>query len=104
MRISMEFEWDETKRQINLDCHGVDFERARLIWREICLDPASNPVVRGEQRHLAIGWVENVAGDGIVFLTVVYVLRNDRRRIISARPASRRERHHYATAFGPTLR
>lgn len=27
-----EFEWDETKRQQNLEKHGVDFPRAALVF------------------------------------------------------------------------
>jgi hypothetical protein len=45
---------------------------------------------RGEERKVAIGLVENIE------IVVVYVVRGQRRRIISARRAHRNERQDYA--------
>ena len=30
--MSMKFEWNEEKREINLRRHGIDFEHAKEIW------------------------------------------------------------------------
>ena len=84
-------EWDEAKRNWVLTERGIDFEDAALI-----LD---GPVLElwqlrdGELRCLAIGEL-----DGRV-LAVVYVDRSRRRRIITARRASKNERRKYYARF-----
>lgn len=93
----MEFEWDDAKREINLQTHGVDFSRAKLIWRLPCFDPAETRVESGELRYKAIGAAPD---DGNLVLAVVYTLRNGTYRIISARAASKRERRDYHNAMG----
>lgn len=85
----MDAEWDEKKRLSNLAKHNVDFNRVASIF--------DGPVVAwplqkrdyGEDRFAALGIVE-----GLIFY-VVYTWRGDRRRIISARRAGRRERERY---------
>ncbi len=51
----MIFEWDEAKRMANLAKHGLDFDRAREIWRGRFLDPYAVNTEHGETRFLAIG-------------------------------------------------
>jgi uncharacterized protein len=87
-----EFEWHEAKRAKNWDLHEVDFEDAKLIFTR---PHALTVSVRGsEERWLAVG----VLGD--VEITVVYTMRNDRCRIISARRARHDERRAYHEAVG----
>jgi uncharacterized DUF497 family protein len=78
----MEFEWDEAKNEANRLKHGFDFATAsRGPVRE-----ARDPRPWSEQRIVATGLVEGR------FITVAYTLRQERCRIISARPARRNER------------
>lgn len=82
------FEWDENKREFNLEKHGIDFVDAVLIFNdpnriEFEID------IRGELRCQTIGVVYDV----ILFL--VYTVRGKNRRIISVRRASKNERKAY---------
>jgi uncharacterized protein len=81
----MEFEWDEAKDEANFAKHGFDFAHAIRIF-DGAVRQFVDPRPWGEQRIVATGRVEGE------FITVVYTRRNGRYRIISARPARRRER------------
>lgn len=82
------FEWDENKREINIRKHGIDFIRALDIFEDVKRIERLT-IKKGELRIEAIGQVI----DSIIF--VVYVHRDDKKRIISARKASRMERKLY---------
>jgi uncharacterized protein len=92
----MEFEWDEIKRQANFEKHGIDFNRARAIWRGEVIDPFDERWIGGELRRLALG----IVGEDEIIIGVVYTDREDVRRIISARRARRHERQDYQDQFG----
>jgi uncharacterized DUF497 family protein len=87
------FEWDPTKAASNFLKHGVSFNEAMTVFddpdRLLLPDPwHSTPQ---EKRELVIG-----TSDLERELLVVYTERDpDRTRIISARPADRRERKRY---------
>jgi uncharacterized DUF497 family protein len=89
----VEFEWDEEKRYSNLKKHGIDFQRAKEIWNGPTLEIVCARYQPGESRNAAIGQI------GGRFFIVIYTWRGPRRRIISARPAARKEREHYAHAL-----
>jgi uncharacterized DUF497 family protein len=82
--------WDETKRQINLRKHGLDFALAGVV-----LDSRYRldiPVVRGaEPRILSISFAMGF----LAVLTVVHVARDGLCRVIIFRRASREEREAY---------
>jgi len=84
----MLFEWDEIKRQTNLVKHGVDFRDAIRVFDGPVFENISRH--RGEERIVAIGLMEGIE------IVLVYVMRGQRRRIISARRAHRNERQDYA--------
>ena len=84
----MFFEWDEVKRQANLVKHGIDFRDAIWIFDGPVFENANHH--RGEERVVAIGLI------GSIEIVLVYVIRGQRRRIISARRAHRNERQDYA--------
>ena len=92
----MEFEWDEDKRFINIDKHGIDFVRAITAWQGGVIDPAATRTDRGETRHLALGMI----GDDELIIAIVYTHRGDGKRLISARRARRHERRYYKDQFG----
>ena len=81
------FEWDENKRRLVLERHGIDFEDAIQIFAGPVWETLSPRT--GEQRWLAIGVV------GGIEIAVVYTLRKDCRRIITARRARTYERREY---------
>lgn len=85
----MEAEWDSAKAKTNLRKHGVRFADA-----VIALEDAGAISVRderaGEDRWISIGM--DPLGR---ILVVVYTWRGERVRLISARPATRREAQQY---------
>jgi uncharacterized DUF497 family protein len=88
------FEWDDGKNAANIAKHGVSFETARRIFEGPVLTAIDDREDYGELREISIGVV-----DGAAVLTVVHTDREGIRRIISARPATRRERRQYAQAL-----
>src|ERR1700761_8759541 len=84
------FEWDELKNQINIRKHGIDFQDAIDVFNHPVLTALDLREDYGEERWLALGWIEATVG------VVVYVERSeDVLRIISARKATRQELRHY---------
>ncbi|PSF27377.1 hypothetical protein C7H19_24990 [Aphanothece hegewaldii CCALA 016] len=83
------FEWDEKKRWSNLKKHGIDFADAYQIFSGDILEIEDQRSNYGEERFLAIGVL-----DGQV-LAVVYTLRGEQIRLISARKATKDERKIY---------
>jgi uncharacterized DUF497 family protein len=92
----MDFEWDEAKRESNLEEHLIDFLDAITIGSEPVIDPANSRSSGGEDRYLALGTI----GDDHLTIAVVYTVRGNVRRIISARRARRNERQVYKSIFG----
>jgi uncharacterized DUF497 family protein len=85
----MGFEWDEAKNRRNLAKHGISFEEAARVFAGPMLREADDRGTYDEIRFRVFGMV---AGR---LLCVVYTMRKDRVRIISARRASRAERRTY---------
>ena len=87
------FEWDERKARTNLAKHGVAFEEAATVFGDAAAltipDPAHS---NAEPRFVTLG--RSVSGK---MLVVIHTERRDNLRIISARPASRKERRQYAS-------
>ena len=95
------FVWDAHKSQLNRLRRGFDFGFASLIFEGLTLEREDTRRGYGERRIIAQG-----VADGLC-LTVVYTDRRNfsgelERRIISARPCSRKERAHYAEAYPRT--
>ena len=85
----MIFEWDQNKRESNLQKHGVDFVRAVRMFSNPILERPDDRDDYGERRWIAIGhWQGNC-------LIVIYTWRGNKRRIISAWKAGRHEREEY---------
>jgi hypothetical protein len=87
-----EFEWDDKKARRNVREHGVSFEAARRAFEDPRLIERLDPDETEEDRMLLTG----LAGD--VLLTICYVERARRIRIISARKATQREQDEYNDA------
>ena len=85
------FEWNEVKSERNLRERGFGFDYAAQIFAREVIEEDDRRRDYGEARTIATG---QFGGD-----VVVYTWRADRRRIISARRANRRERDAYRTAI-----
>jgi uncharacterized DUF497 family protein len=83
------YEWDEAKRAANLAKHGLDFSDADMVVESPYVMIKDSPR-RGEARKLAFAYVF----EALCVLTVAFV-PGDRYRIVSFRPAKRRERETY---------
>ena len=82
-------EWDENKNQINIKKHGISFETAALVFAdEERIEYYDRLHSTDEDRYVVIGCVQ-----GILF--VVYTMRGDAARLISARMANSTERRIY---------
>ena len=85
----METEWDPVKARMNLRKHGVRFADAVTALEDARAISARDEAER-EERWISIG----MDSLGRV-LVVVYAWRGERVRVISARPATRREAGQY---------
>jgi uncharacterized protein len=85
----LEFEWDEEKRQSNLNKHGVDLIEAGQIFAGYTVEFADNRYNYSEDRFIAIGQSKGQ------ILTVVYTVRDEVIRLISARKATKNETRIY---------
>jgi len=89
--MSLLFEWDASKARSNIKKHGISFEEATTIFGDPRAITIESSAVSGERRLVTIGR----SSTGRYVIVVVHTDRNDRIRIISARPASRAERKQY---------
>jgi uncharacterized DUF497 family protein len=84
------FEWDEAKAQTNFAKHGLAFQEAiRVFSDEGRLDEDASQAGQGEERRKTVGLVRGR------LVTVVYTLRAEAVRIISARRANGKEESKY---------
>jgi uncharacterized DUF497 family protein len=98
----MRFEWDAKKDRLNQRKHdGIDFALASLVFEDpyCVLYPDRIDLETGEQRWHALGSASIEPGFKILLL-VVHVYREDENygdkiRIISARPADKRDIGRY---------
>jgi uncharacterized protein len=90
-RQDMRFEWDAEKAAANARKHRVTFEEAETVFRDpLSLTFPDPDHWYGEHRYIEIGY--SVRGRVLV---VSYTERQGRLRIISCRPATRKERRRY---------
>lgn len=90
----VDFEWDPAKAAANFVKHGVDFAEAIGVFDDPSLLRIVDDRIVVETRYQAVGMV-----NGLI-LFVVYTLRGEQRRVISARRANRRERAAYTVQAG----
>jgi uncharacterized DUF497 family protein len=82
----MKFGWDPAKSEATYKERGFDFAYASRIFATDWIESEDARVDYGETRIKAIGQVDRD------ILAVIYTIRGDTIRIISARRANRRER------------
>jgi len=92
--MSLNFEWDAKKARSNAEKHGISFLEASTVFGDPNSLTIPDPLhSAGEQRFVTIGCSQQRK-----ILVVVSTERGANLRIISARPASRRERKQYEEA------
>lgn len=86
----MIYTWSEAKRAANLVKHHLDFAAADMVLESPYVLIVESPR-HGEARKQAFAYVFEV----LAVLTVAFVPGEERCRIVSFRPAKRKERERY---------
>ena len=90
----MEITWDNAKALSNERKHGVEFLFATAVFDDHArIESLDRRRDYGEDRHIVLGQI-----DGRLYM-VVYTLRDDFLRLISARKANPREQKKYDRAL-----
>jgi uncharacterized DUF497 family protein len=90
----MEWEWDDSKNEANTKKHGVSFEEALQVFTDPrAVEKEDWAHSTPKERRL---WRTGELKTGLV-VTVVFTLKGDRTRLISAQER-RRERREYEQA------
>lgn len=83
------FEWDENKRRQNVVKHGIDFADAKEVFYDPAAYTSISPRSIHERRYVIVGSMRGA------LIAVIFTLRGQAIRIISARAARRIERQTY---------
>ncbi len=84
------YEWDPAKARANFAKHGVRFADAVTVFEDDLALTMRDPSSDEEERWITLG------RNGLARVTVVvYTWRKDNVRLISARPATAREKSQY---------
>ena len=86
----MDVEYDPKKAQINWQKHGVSFAEAEFVFYDPLAIHDLDPDASEEERFIAMG----MSNSGLL-LVIVYTIRADAFRLISARRATRQEAKAY---------
>ena len=96
--MKVKFTWDESKNLSNQRKHSLDFELAARVFLDPLHLSVQDRIENGEQRWQTLGQIEGIAVS-LVAHTFTEEGPTDAPveviRIISARPATRRERKRY---------
>ncbi|MDJ0594126.1 MAG: BrnT family toxin [Pleurocapsa sp. MO_226.B13] len=85
----MRYQWDRNKALTNLSKHGIDFADAVSVFSDELAITIFDDRFE-EERFITIG-IDILSR----ILVIVYTLRDDEIRLISARKATRNERRQY---------
>ena len=86
----MTCEYDPQKAQTNWRKHNVSFAEAEFVFYDPLAIHDIDPDATDEERFIAVGM-----GNSGLLLVVVYTMRGDAVRLISARRATRQEAKAY---------
>ena len=89
----MKFEWDEAKRQINLQKHRLDFAEVELVFAGAIFTIEDDRFVYSEERYITLGLLRGVV------VVLAHTEREDVIRVISMRKATRYEQRLYFESF-----
>ena len=90
----MNFDWDTDKNQFNILKHGIDFHDTVEIFIHPMVIKEDTRKNYGERRWISIGRLKDIT------VVVVFTVRINTIRIISARKANLKERKKYYEKFG----
>ena len=85
----MGFEWDEAKRLVNFDNHGIDFIDVPEVFDGDIVTVEDDRYSYGERRFVTFGLLQGRV------VAVVHTDRDDSVRVISARKATKNEQRTY---------
>jgi uncharacterized DUF497 family protein len=87
------FEWDTNKAEINVRKHGIRFAQAAHVFDDPFAQYAQDRIEGGEERWQTLG----MSGHQLLMVAHTLYFTDDAEviRIISARPATQRERKRY---------
>lgn len=86
---SLIVEWDLNKDRLNIKKHGISFEIAKLVFADVNrVEFYDSKHSLHEHRYITIGMVNKL-------ISVVYTERLNKIRLITAKPASAKERRLY---------
>ncbi len=89
--MELEFEWNDAKAEVNLLNHGVSFQLAKTVFKDVfAIERLDDREDYGEKRFVIIGMA---AGGNLLF--VAYTAREGSIRIISARRVTQHEPDDY---------
>jgi uncharacterized DUF497 family protein len=89
--VAIKFEWDPRKADANLAKHGVSFDEAMTVFGDSASMTMDDPRhSAAERREITLG-----RADDSRVLAIAFTERAGVIRLISARPANRRERRRY---------
>jgi len=86
----MDVEYDPKKAQTNWQKHGVSFAEAEFVFYDPLAIHDIDPDASEEERFIALGM-----SNSRLLLVIVYTIRGDAFRLISARRATRQEAKAY---------
>jgi uncharacterized protein len=86
--------WDESKRQRNLQEHGIDLAEVECLFDAPMVTVEDKRISYGEQRWQSLAWFRG----RVVFL--VWTEREDDARVISCRYGDKNETLSYFKAVG----
>ena len=87
-------EWDEQKRRSTLEKHGIDFlDAVRIFEADVLVAPSGRRDLE-EKRWIAIELLDGIE------IAVIFTVRGESCRVITARRARRDERKEYHARFG----
>ncbi len=85
------FEWNPKKEKSNFKKHGISFDKAGSVFKDILSLTIGDPLHSLDEERMVIIGVSRKNR----FLTVVHTDRGDKVRLISARKSTKSERRFY---------
>ena len=89
----MKFEWDETKRLLNIQRHQIDFVGIEEVFQGLTVTIIDDRFDYGEERFVTFGLLNSVV------LVIVHTETTKKIRIISVRKAMKNEEIEYYEAI-----
>ena len=89
----MKFEWDETKRLLNIQRHQIDFVGIEEVFQGLTVTIIDDRFDYGEERFVTFGLLNSVV------LVIVHTETTKKIRIISVRKATKNEEIEYYEAI-----